>query len=160
ALACIPLLKFQAPWWAIQKHEEQAAILLLGTYAASALAVMLFVRTEGQRAAAIALLITLGIFGVALPAIVTLLDHVPRYLLLPVCGAAVVLIPLSVVGTPMLRAGVVALTLVAISAGALSYREIAHPRQAAYRKTESVVATAFYALRVVNRDGAIPMPAT
>jgi glucose/arabinose dehydrogenase/cytochrome c2 len=160
ALACVPSLKFHAPWWALKKHEQEAAILLLCTYAASALAVMLFVRTEGRRAAGLALLITLAVFGLALPVVVALVDDVPRYLLLPVFAAAVVLIPLSELGTPMLRLGVVALALSAIGAGVLSYRQITHPRQAAYRTTESVVNSAFYALRVVNRDGAIPMPAT
>jgi cytochrome c2 len=159
-LACVPLLKFQAPWWVIQKHEEEAVILLLGAYVVSALAVMLFVKTEGRRAAGLALLITLGTFGLALPVLVMRLDDVPRYLLMPVFAAAVVLIPLSVLGLSMLRFGVVVLALGAIGAGALSYREIAHPRQAAFRKTESVLTTAFYALRMVNRDGAIPTPAS
>jgi len=158
-LACLPLLKFHSPWWAIPKHEQLAAMLLLGTYAASALAAMLFAKAEGWRGAGLALLITLGMFGLALPVLVMVLEHVPRYLFLPVFAAAVVLIPLSVLGPAITRIGAFVLALTTLGAGALSYREITHPHQAA-KKTESVLTTAFYALRIVNRDGQIPIPAT
>jgi cytochrome c2 len=159
ALACLPLLKFQAFWWSLEPHKQLAVLLILGAYATSALAVVLLVKGEGWRAAGSALVITLTIFGLALPVLVLALDDVPRYLLLPVFLAAVVLIPLSVVDPAIVRAGVVVLALGAIGAPALGYREIANPHRGA-STTEFVVTTAFYALRVVDRDGQIPMPAT
>jgi glucose/arabinose dehydrogenase len=160
ALACAPLLKFQAPWWVLEGPKLLAVALLLGTYALSALLVLLFVSTEGWRAAGLAVLITLGVFGLALPILVMLLEDVPRYLLLPAFAAAVLLIPLSVLGPAIARAGALVLALVALGTAAASYREITNPHQAVANKTESVLTTAFYALRIVNRDGEIPMPAT
>lgn len=159
-LACLPVLKHHAPWWDVPNRELFAVAVLLAAYGASALAVMVFVRTEGWRAAATALAITLSLLGLALFLLLLIGFEPPRYMLLPVFAAAVVLIPLSVVGQSLQLPGLALLGIGLIAVASLSVRALKSRHDAATTVAETVLKTAFYALRIVSHQGVVPVPAT
>jgi cytochrome c2 len=160
ALACLPLLKFELPWWDVQDAELISLAYLLGAYAASALAVMLFVDTEGRQAAGRALLIVLSMFGLVLLWLSLMLCRVPRYQLLPIFLTAVVLLPLSVFGRPTARVGLAVLAVAAIGFAGFSTRQVLGSAHRMPSVAHTEMTTAFYALRVVVHSNEIPRPAT
>lgn len=159
-LVCLPLLKFETFWWNLWPGALPPLAVLLAAYGASALAVMAFVRTEGWRAAGRALAITTGIFSLFLVSAQLLQFETPRYLLLPVFAAAVVLVPLSVSTQALRRSGIAVLAISLIAVTAWSALAISTSQRVEAKTVESFVTTAFYALRIVSHEGAIPTPAT
>ncbi|MGH8185289.1 MAG: hypothetical protein ACREUC_01895 [Steroidobacteraceae bacterium] len=160
-LLCLPVLRWKTLWWNLPRAELLPLVVLLGAYGASALAVMSFVRADGLRAAARALAITLSIFSVVLLLLVLTRLNMPRYLLLPVFAAAVVLSPLLVMAPRVRIAALAALTIGLLATAGLGARALlAKPAAAAAKVTESNLKTAFYVLRVASHENAVPTPET
>lgn len=159
-LVCLPVLKCHLPWWDVPKRELAILALLLATYGASALAVIVFVHTEGWRSAALALAITLSLFGLTLVLLILVALDPPRYLLLPVFAAAAVLMPLSVLGQNLRIAGMALLGIALIGVGVMTARSMKSQPRGVAKVAESFLKTAFYALRVVSHHGVVPVPAT
>jgi aldose sugar dehydrogenase len=162
-LVYLPVLKYHMWWWDLRRRELLPLIVLLGAYGISALAVMLFVKTDGWRAALRALGITLSVFSLVLMALLTvpptLLD-VPRYLVLPIFAAAAVLVPLSVGPDALRIAGTALLGAALLGVAVVSLRSVHATKKIQVKVAESDLKTAFYALHMVKRDGVVPMPAT
>jgi cytochrome c2 len=158
--ACLPVLKYGALWTSVPHRELLVAAALMAAYGASATAAMIFSRTDGWAAAGRALAITLSLFGLVLFAFVLARLTIPRYLLLPIFAMAVALVPLSVTAQPVRLAGIAALAVGLIVIGVLSARAMRARDEVAATADESLIKTAFYALRMVSHRGVVPMPAT
>jgi aldose sugar dehydrogenase len=160
-LLCLPVLKWKVPWWDLPRSELLPLVLLLGAYGVSALAVIAFVRGNGLRSAARALAITLSIFSVALLLLLLARWNLPRYLLLPVFAAAAVMSPLLVMAPQVRIAALAALTIGFLVTGGLGARALlTKPPAGTAKVTESNLKTAFYVLRVVTHENAVPSPET
>jgi cytochrome c2 len=160
ALACLPAIKWNAMWWDIPLRQLLPAALLIGTYAVSALLVMLTQREGGRRAMIHAGLITLSVFALCLFGFLILNIEAPRYLLLPIFFAAILLIPLSVNASAahrMVWALPVLAILTAFGGIVRSVFLYEPPKQIAQR---TYIKSAFYSLQVTQLQGLVPMPAT
>lgn len=161
ALACLPVIKFAAPWWSISKRELLPAVLLIGAYALSALIATMLIRGEGRAAAGRALLATMSVFALCLFGMLLLDLAIPRYLLLPIFVAAVVLIPLSKLGPRARRLGWLAPSIASAAALLFTVRVLAfQPATPGPEIERSFVNTAFYTLQVTTYKHLIPKPAT
>jgi aldose sugar dehydrogenase len=162
-LIWLPVLKDHLWWWDLRKRELFPLIVLVAAYGISALVVTLFVKTDGWRAARRALVITLSLFSPVLVVLLVLMQttfSTPHYLVLPIFIAATLLIPLSVGADPIRIAGIAVLGAVLIGVAGFGMRSVHTARKIGVRVAESDIKTAFYALRMVSREGVVPAPAT
>jgi cytochrome c2 len=156
----LPVAKFDLPWWQLSRGELRSLLLLLAAYCASALAVLIFVRSEGWGAMLRALGISLGILACVLLLLLMRRSIAPLYLLLPAFALAVVLVPLSVGTLSLQRAALVVMGLATIGVAAMASGALGSKRQNTVATTETTVRTAFYPLRIVSHAGIVPTPAT
>lgn len=160
ALACLPAIKWKTFWWEIPLRTLLPAALLIGAYALSA-ALVMFARTpDGIRKVGRALFITLSVFALCLFGFLLLKLDAPRYLLLPIFVAAVVLIPLSVASGNLRRIGWALPILASIAALGITIKAVAFYEPPAITAKRSFVRTGFYGLDVTTHAGLIPLPAT
>lgn len=159
-LLCLPVLKYQVWWTELTRKELLPLIVLLGTYACSALAVVLLRSGESWRDTLRALGITLSIFSLVLVVVVQIRYTLPRYLLLPIFATAAILIPLSVGPRAIRLAGLALLSVALLVIGGLSVHGVTTERTVALKVVESEIKTAFYALHMVSRSGVVPPPQT
>jgi cytochrome c2 len=159
---CLPLLKWKVPWWELPGSEVLAITLLLGGYAASALAVLVFARAGTPRAFSRAMALAFSIFGLFLLLLLLLLNHLdaPRYLLLPVFIAIALLAPLVVAPRIAQLTGVALLALGLAAVAVLGGRVLSAHAQQMARVVTNHVKTAFYVLRVRSHEGLVAQPAT
>jgi aldose sugar dehydrogenase len=159
-LACLPVLKFKAPWWQLPRREWLPLVVLLAAYGASASITMALLRNDSWRTAGHALAVTLGVFCGCLMLLLLFELHTPRYLLLAVFLAAAALVPLSVSGQPSHFTGIAILSVALATVGALSARAIASSQHTTATATPALMKTAFYPLQLVAHEGLVPRPAT
>lgn len=159
-LACLPAIKWQAWWWDIPKRHLLPAALLIAAYGLSAALVVMLLHERGSRAAIKALAITLSVFSICLFGFLVLRLDAPRYLLLPIFAAAIVLIPFSTATSSLARASWGVCALAAAAAFGFTVRSVAShdPLRASVQR--SYVKTAFYSLEVASHEKSIPVPAT
>lgn len=157
---CLPLVRWQAPWWELPRRELIAIAVLLAAYAAAALAVMVFARAGTPRAFARAMALAFSIFGLFL--LLLLLRHLdaPRYVLLPVFLAIAVLAPLVVAPRVAQLAGIAFLAVGLLAVGGYGGRLVFAHAQSTAQVVTSNVKTAFYVLRMRSHEGVIAPPAT
>ena len=160
ALCCVPVIKWNEWWWHIPRRELLPAVLLIGAYGLSALFVAMFVRKRGFTAAARATAITLSVFAICLFGLLLLRITAPRYVLLPVFLAAVILVPLSAAGARLQRLGWGVSILAAVVAVIFTLRAAAFHEAAQVNVERTYAKSAFYSLQIASRTGLIPEPAT
>lgn len=157
---CLPLVKWQAPWWRLPRDAMFVIAVLLAGYVIAALAVMIFARAGTARAFARAMALSLSIFGLFLLVLLLSRLDVPRYLLLPMFLAIAALAPFVVAPRIAQLAGIAVLAVGLIAVGGYGARvALAHPQESANVVTSNVK-TAFYVLRVRSHEGLIEPPAT
>ncbi|MGH8174886.1 MAG: PQQ-dependent sugar dehydrogenase [Steroidobacter sp.] len=159
-LLCLPVLKHQALWWELRLRDLAPLVILLAAYGASALAVLIFVRVQGAAAAARALMITLAVSCLFLAMLLAARFDTPRYLLLSVLAAAVLLIPLSVASRGVRAAGLIALGVALLATAGFTVYTLGAVNQADAAVNETYLKTAFYNVHVVSHENLIPAPAT
>ena len=159
-LLCLPVLHWRVPWWELPRGEVRAITVLLVGYAVTALAVMLFARPGLPRAFSRTLAVALSIFGIFLLGLLLTKLGAPRYLLLPVFLAVVVLAPFVVAPSKAQLVGLGMLAVVLIAVAAWDARVVLTQHQVKSNIATTNVKTAFYALRVRSHEGAVARPAT
>ena len=158
---CLPVLHWRVPWWELPRGEVRAIAVLLVGYAATALAVMIFARPGTPRAFSRGLALALSIFGLFLLGMLLTRLDAPRYLLLPVFLAVVVLAPIAVAPRMGQIVGVGVLAVVLLAVAGLDARVVfAQQKVKLRRSSRRNVKTAFYVLRVRSHEGAVAVPAT
>ncbi|HKU16846.1 MAG TPA: PQQ-dependent sugar dehydrogenase [Steroidobacteraceae bacterium] len=159
-LVSVPLLKWKAPWWELSREHLLPIIALIAAYATAAFAVTIFARAGTPRAFARGLALALSIFGVFVVGILLLGLDTPRYLLLPVFLAVMLLAPLAVAPRLGQLAGVGVLAVGLLAVAGLGTRATFAETQKTTKVVDSTITTAFYVLRVRSHEGEIPQPAT
>ena len=159
-LLCLPVLKIKDPWWLIPSRSLIPLAILLAAYAISAAAVGVLVRNRGTAAATPALAITLCVFAICFALLLLARFDTPRYLLLPILTAAVILIPLSVSPPGTRSTGVAALGAVMLATGAFTAYSMNPVKHGATTISESTVTTGFYNLRMVVHQDVVAFPET
>jgi len=158
-LVLLPVLKYAEPWWAFPRQQKFALLAACTMFAAGCLVTMLFEREEGWVAAARAALRSVAVFGVCLLGWV-IISEPPRYLLVPVFLAMVLVPALSVsplAHRRLLTLALAVLTAVAVAFVAMRIRTTTASEQVA---NTSYLNTAFYTVQATSHEGWIPMPAT
>lgn len=157
---CLPVVRWKVPWWELPRGEIRAVGLLLLGYVTAALAVMIFARPGTPRAFGRGLALALSLFGSFVLGLVLMRLEAPRYLLLPVFLAIVVLAPFVVAPRTAQLVGIGVLAVVLIGVTALSLQVAPAQQKVKSQIATTTVKTAFYALRVRSHEGAVATPAT
>ena len=159
-LICLPVLKFRTPWWDMPLRNLAPLGVLLGAYGASALAVLILVRSTGSAAALRALGITLSVFCLFLALLLFVRFDTPRYLLLPIFASALVLIPMSVSPHATRTAGVAALGALLLTTIGFTAYSMDPPKPGDVTVEQVFEKTAFYNLRLAVHQHVARRPAT
>jgi cytochrome c2 len=158
-LLLLPVFKF-ADWWWHQPRAQKVAILIVTcAFGAAALATLSFERESGWHAVVRTLARTFAVLSVFLIAASILHYDLPRYLLLGLVCAALV-IPASVSPLSQSRLLPIGLALVATLVAGFVVQRIGSHRPAKQVTRQSYLKSAFYTLQATSREGLVPTPET
>ena len=159
-LALLPVFKYSEPWWALPRAQKSAWLVGVAVYGLAGVATRWREREDGWRAAARTLVRSLAILAPPRLAFVVLGREAPAYLLAPLFLCLTLILPLSVSPLARSRLPAMALGVVALTATALSMRQLAGEAVEQQAAKRSHLQTAFYTVQATSHEGLVPMPAT
>lgn len=159
-LLLLPVLKYAELWGKLGRQQKLALLVGLGAFGTACLLSLLVDRLASWSAAGRALVRSLAVLCLFLIGAAVVSISLPRYLLIPLVMAIVVIVPLAISPLGLRRAPVAAAVIFTGILTAYAFASMGSTGQIERTTREVHLPTAFYPVRVTIREGWIPEPAT
>jgi aldose sugar dehydrogenase len=158
-LLLLPVFRFSDWWWHLIREQKVAIVIVVAAFTFACAATLFFEKESSWRAVVRAFVRTFAALSVFLIVASLLRYELPRYLLIGLLCAALV-IPAS--ASPLSRSRIppIVLALLAIVAAAMVIPRLGNHQTQRQTTKASFLKSAFYTLQATSRQGWVPTPAT